>query len=208
MCSNHTRNHLPVWKVCIAQPRYRARNFDALIYLLVNFANLGRISGTQFSNFPVRITYTAVCYPHKRSPVVFTCLLHEAVTISNDKIYKFSRERDMQITFIERSFLKNYRFVITRIKSRTLESQSSIRKYKFVHYLCSYCICCRRKIFDLMAEICYSSETLSSILVRIVCSLLLTMGCCCCITLHPSVRFFQFAKSVFVFIHVLLDDLK
>ena len=32
----------PVWKVCIAQPRYWARNFDALIYLLVNFANLGR----------------------------------------------------------------------------------------------------------------------------------------------------------------------
>ena len=44
----------PVWKVCIARPRYRARNFDALIYLLVNFANLGRISGAQFSNFPVR----------------------------------------------------------------------------------------------------------------------------------------------------------
>ena len=150
------------------------------------------------------ITYTAICYPHKRSPVVFTCLLQEAVTISNDKIYKFSREHDM----LERSFLKNDRFVITRIKSRTLESQSSIRTYKCVHYLCSYCVCCRRKIFDLMAEICYSSETLSSILVRIVCSLLLMMGGCCCITLHPFVRFFQFARSVFVFIHVLLDDLK
>ena len=48
-CTNN-----PVWKVCIARPRYRARNFDALIYLLVNFANLGRISGAQFSNFPVR----------------------------------------------------------------------------------------------------------------------------------------------------------
>ena len=50
------QRYVPVWKVCIARPRYRARNFDALIYLLVNFANLGRISGAQFSNFPVRGT--------------------------------------------------------------------------------------------------------------------------------------------------------
>ena len=33
---------MPVWKVCITQPRYRVRNFDALIYLLVNFENLRR----------------------------------------------------------------------------------------------------------------------------------------------------------------------
>ena len=32
----------PVWKVCVKQPRYQARNFDArYIYLLLNFLNLG-----------------------------------------------------------------------------------------------------------------------------------------------------------------------
>jgi hypothetical protein len=33
----------PVWKVCVKQPRYQARNFDACyIYLiLLNFLNLG-----------------------------------------------------------------------------------------------------------------------------------------------------------------------